>query len=189
MSRAVRVVCALLVVTLGLWSVGGLAVPALALVESGGGGNAWTRVVAAVTYARPVPGHVVRAFDSDLERFSAGHRGVDLYAPPGTPVAAAGDGLVTFAGPVAGVAWVTLRHDDGVRTSYGHLDAVWVTAGQLVARGQPVGRAAGDLSGGQPHVHWGARRDDYFDPMLLLPRSVVRVRLDGPGQAGIEVAR
>ena len=48
--------------------------------------------------------HVTRAFDPPAGPFGAGHRGVDLAGAPGPPVLAAGDGVVVFAGMVAGPA-------------------------------------------------------------------------------------
>ena len=74
---------------------------------------------------------------------------------------AAGRGVVTFAGPVAGALHVTVTHPDGVRTSYSFLAEVRVVAGQEVAGGHVVGVAGARL-------HVGARRgDEYVDPASL----------------------
>ncbi len=123
-------------------------------------------------YRLPVDGRVVAPFDAPRTRFGAGHRGVDLAAAPGTPVHAAGAGVVAFAGSVAGAPWVTIAHPDGLRTSYGVLRDVQVRAGQAVAAGDVLGRAAGRAhpgdAGGGLHVAVRDRSGTYLDPLDLL---------------------
>ena len=123
-----------------------------------------------VSYRLPVDAPVVRPFESP-DPYGPGHRGVDLDAPPGTVVRAAERGRVRHAGQVAGVVWVSIDHEDGVRTSYGPLDAVRVAAGEEVTRGAILGHlAAGDHGDVERDrgLHLGARRDgEYVDPMRL----------------------
>src|SRR3954447_17287967 len=69
-------------------------------------------------WLRPVDGAVVQPFDAPSSPYAPGHRGVDFAAAPGTPVRAANDGVVSFAGSVAGTLHVTIAHDGGLRTSY-----------------------------------------------------------------------
>jgi len=112
----------------------------------------------------PVPGAVVRPFAPPQTRYGPGHRGVDLSATPDDLVVAAMDGVVTFAGKVAGEPWLTLRHADGLETTYGGVVAT-VRAGQQVAIGQAVGR----LRHGRRHLDWGVRFGEvYLDPAGLL---------------------
>src|SRR6476660_6495628 len=61
-------------------------------------------------WMRPVDGPVVEPFDAPSSDYAAGHRGVDFGAAPGTPVRAAHDGVVSFAGSVAGTLHVTIAH-------------------------------------------------------------------------------
>jgi murein DD-endopeptidase MepM/ murein hydrolase activator NlpD len=61
-------------------------------------------------WAWPVVGPVIRGFDPPSTPFGAGHRGIDIAAPMGTPVLASAPGLVTFAGEVAGHLFVTVDH-------------------------------------------------------------------------------
>jgi murein DD-endopeptidase MepM/ murein hydrolase activator NlpD len=120
---------------------------------------------------------VVRAFERPPSPYAAGHRGVDLAAAPATPVLAAGNGVVAFAGMVAGRPVVSIDHGGGLRTTYEPVDPS-VAAGQPVARGSPIGSL---LSGhpGCPAVaclHWGLRRGDiYLDPLSLLEVPPVRL--------------
>jgi septal ring factor EnvC (AmiA/AmiB activator) len=95
--------------------------------------------------ARPARGNVVASFgiytdaDTHVRLF---RRGVELHAP--TPeVVAAASGQVTFAGPLAGLGTVVLvDHGQGVVTVTAGLAEAAVARGDLVAAGDPVGRAA-----------------------------------------------
>lgn len=118
----------------------------------------------------PVGGRVLRRFAPPATPFGRGHRGVDLAARPGEVVRAALAGVVTFAGPVAGVQWVTVTHDGELRTTYGGLTPS-VHSGDHVRLGQPLGRATA-----VGRVDWGARRGDaYIDPLGLLGGWRVRL--------------
>ena len=94
-------------------------------------------------WVRPVPGAVVRGFDPPASRFGAGHLGADLAAPPGTPVRAAGPGVVSFAGTVAGAKHVVIAHAGNLRTSYSFLASISVRRGETVRAGQTVGTTGG----------------------------------------------
>ncbi len=126
-------------------------------------------------WVRPVDGPLVRPFVEPSGPYGAGHRGADLAAPPGTPVQAAGDGVVVFAGTIAGAWHVTVLHDHGLRTSYSFLASVSVREGSTVTRGEVVGVAGGsdaDAGDAAAHdgsvVHIGLRVGDrYVDPMSL----------------------
>ena len=140
------------------------------------------------SYAWPVTGEVIRGFDAPTGPFGAGHRGIDIQGAPGAAVRAAEAGVVAFAGKVAGELHVSIDHPDGVRTSYAFLSGVAVKAGDLVARGEPVGSVgAGHAGSPVAHLHRGARfAGVYIDPMLLLEgRSLVGMirlaPLESPG--------
>ena len=135
----------------------------------------------------PVDGPVTRFFVRPAERWSRGHRGVDLAADPGTAVRSAVAGVVEFAGPVAGRTVLTVRRDDGLRSSLEPLAHV-VDVGTVVAAGDVIGvvaepaRAAGAAGaapaaghcGSTSCLHWGVRRDgDYVDPLGLLASAPV----------------
>jgi hypothetical protein len=120
-------------------------------------------------WLRPVAGTVVRPFEQPSSVYGPGHRGVDFAAAPATPVRAVNDGIVTFAGSVAGTLHVTLAHGAGLRTSYSFLQSVAVREGQTVARGDVVGTSGGaDADHDARVLHFGVRVGDrYVDPMLL----------------------
>ena len=129
------------------------------------------------TWVRPVDGPVTRSFEHP-DRYGPGHRGVTFAAPFGTAVRAAGGGVVTFAGTIAGVRWLSVAHANGLRTTYGHLDTLVVARGDRVEAGVPI--ATVDATGS---LHLGLRRDDeYLDPMQLFDamRARSRIRLVTP---------
>ncbi|MDP5183123.1 M23 family metallopeptidase [Blastococcus sp. BMG 814] len=130
-------------------------------------------------WSAPLPGDpvVTRPFDPPPHPYGPGHRGVDLAAAAGSPVLAAGEGVVVFAGMVAGRPVVSVDHPGGLRTTYEPVTPS-VGAGRAVIRGDPLGVLdAGH--GGCPVaacLHWGARRGEvYLDPMTLLRPSRVRL--------------
>jgi murein DD-endopeptidase MepM/ murein hydrolase activator NlpD len=114
----------------------------------------------------PVRGPVVRGFEEPAGPFGPGHRGVDVGAPVGTPVVAPAAGTVTFAGRVAGSAWVSLQVAAGVVVTVGPLRRPAVAAGGQVAALAPVGRLAAGHGGA---VHLSLRVDGaYVDPLPWL---------------------
>ena len=124
-------------------------------------------------YGWPVAGPVIRRFEEPSGPYGAGHRGIDIAAESGRSVKASADGVVAFAGKVAGDLHVSIDHPDGIRTSYSYLSSVKVRRGEPVARGEVIGgTAAGHPGVAPPHLHFGARlAGQYIDPMLLLERG------------------
>ncbi|MGI8822140.1 MAG: murein hydrolase activator EnvC family protein [Acidimicrobiia bacterium] len=109
----------------------------------------------------PVDGPVLRDF-APIGQY-AGHWGIDLGATPGTPVAAAGVGVVSFAGPVAERLSVTVDHGGGLKTSYSYLETITITAGRSVVTGSVLGTSGTD--NGLDAVHFSVRVDGvYVDP-------------------------
>ena len=113
---------------------------------------------------------MIAGFQPPAENWLPGHRGVDLAVVPGDYVRAAGAGIVTFAGPLAGRGVVVVSHG-ALRTTYEPVTAA-VHAGDSVAMGQRIGVIAPGASHCAHHptcLHWGLRQDDeYLDPLSLL---------------------
>lgn len=143
-------------------------------------------------WTSPVPGDLVvlRGFLPPDQDWLAGHRGVDLEAPPASAVVAPEDGVVTFAGTVVDRGVLVVLHVGGLRSSLEPVDGS-VPVGTRVGRGQVVGslQVAGDGADGSVGagpagaghcrpvscLHWGVRRGDtYVDPLALLgPREPI----------------
>ncbi len=98
------------------------------------------------------------------------HMGTDFAGAVGTPVLAAGRGLVAMVADfyLAGKA-VYIDHGQGLVTAYFHLSRADVTEGDTVTSGQRLGAVgqSGRVTG--PHLHWVARYGTIsVDPMSLL---------------------
>ena len=121
---------------------------------------------------------VVRIFDNPEHNWLPGHRGVDLAGVAGQAVLSAGDGVVAFAGTVAGKPVVSVDHEGGLRTTYEPVDAS-VTVGRRVWRGSVLGTLASGHLGciAVACLHWGLRRDgEYLDPLGLIHAEPLRLK-------------
>lgn len=137
---------------------------------------------AATGYVAPLDAlELVRGFEPPLERWGAGHRGVDLVAKAGQPVHSPGAGTVTFAGTVAGRGVVTVAHPDGLRSSMEPVSAN-VTVGEHVEAGGELGEVGPTAGHCAPVVclHWGVRDGETYVNPLRLVRSGPVVLLPGP---------
>ena len=88
------------------------------------------------------------------------HEGTDYAAAPGTPVRAAGDGVVVRAGRAGGYGnLIELRHRNGITTRYGHLRAFasGLRAGMRVHQGQKIGYVGSTGLATGPHLHYEFR--------------------------------
>ena len=127
---------------------------------------------------------VERQFDKPAQDWLPGHRGVDLAGAPGQAVLAAGDGIVVFAGTVAGKPVVSIDHPSGLRTTYEPVQAE-VSVGMRVGRGTRIGALEPGHAGcvAAACLHWGARREasghsrrEYIDPLGLLHSTPLRLK-------------
>jgi murein DD-endopeptidase MepM/ murein hydrolase activator NlpD len=141
-----------------------LVVPSAVAVASASAANA------AGTWAWPVTGPVIRAFDPPDSPYGSGHRGIDIAAPAGSVVLSPADGRVAFAGPVGGRLFLTIDHSGGLESTYSWVASLDVRKGDLVHRGQPVARSgAGHTGDPVTNLHLGVQLDDvYVDPLDYL---------------------
>ncbi len=99
---------------------------------------------------------------------SRSHRGVDVFAPRGTPVLAATDGRITGVGTNRlGGNVVRMRGEDKLSFYYAHLHRQTVRFGERVRAGEPVGEVGntGNARTTPPHLHFGVfRRGEAVDP-------------------------
>jgi murein DD-endopeptidase MepM/ murein hydrolase activator NlpD len=116
--------------------------------------------------------HVARAFDPPESPYGPGHRGVDLAAAPGQDVLVVADGVVTHSGEVAGRGTVTVRHANGVASTYEPLDER-IAEGTVVSRREVLGTiGSSEHCAPTSCLHLGARLGgEYLDPLLLLARA------------------
>ena len=103
--------------------------------------------------------------------YSRMHRGTDFAAPTGTPILAAGDGVVERAGPFSSFGnYVRIRHANGYETAYAHMSrfARGMRAGARVRQGQIIGYVGTTGRSTGPHLHYEVlRRGQQVNPMSL----------------------
>jgi murein DD-endopeptidase MepM/ murein hydrolase activator NlpD len=130
-------------------------------------------------WSPPVDGPIVRRFEPPARPFGPQHLGIDFAAQPGTPVRAAGAGVVAFAGLVGRSRAVGIEHPGARRTTYSYLKRLVVTAGTPVRRGEVLGFSGGEGPGhGRELVHFGYRVNGRpEDPAPLFERPRPRISL------------
>lgn len=101
------------------------------------------------------------------------HEGVDLVAPAGTPILAAGSGQVVKAGWQGGYGMlVEVLHAPGLSTRYAHAQKVFVHAGDWVGRGQMLAEVGSTGLSTGPHLHFEVRmRGHALDPLLFVGKD------------------
>jgi murein DD-endopeptidase MepM/ murein hydrolase activator NlpD len=103
---------------------------------------------------------------------------LDLAAKFGSPVKAAKDGKVVFAGEKGGYGnLIVLLHPGGQSTYYGHLDTIDVKVGDKVQAGREMGSVGQTGMATGPHLHFEVRAKNGkpLDPMTVLAMGQKRV--------------
>jgi murein DD-endopeptidase MepM/ murein hydrolase activator NlpD len=106
------------------------------------------------------------------------HKGVDYAAPTGTPIWAAGDGRIEFAGRKGGYGnAVIIDHGRGITTLYGHMSRFDNSArnGRSVRQGEIIGYVGATGAATGPHLHYEYRiNGEYKNPATIpLPRTEI----------------
>ena len=146
---------------------------------------------------------VVRPFEKPAQRWSAGHRGVDLAVPENDRrIYAPAPGKVVFSGTVVNRKVLVIAHPDGRRSTFEPMDEA-LPVGTTVAAGEVIGTVATpDSVGGngeRPYrrcttacLYWGVRQGgargdgsgktaEYINPMSLLGSKEPSILLPVPG--------
>lgn len=100
----------------------------------------------------------------------AGHSGMDIAAPAGTPVKAPAAGVITLADDlyITG-GTILLDHGHGVTSNFLHLSRIDVEVGDSVEQGEVIGMVGATGRATGPHLHWGMNWFDVrVDPLLVL---------------------
>lgn len=132
----------------------------------------------------PVEGSIGSSFgerEDPINGEGAFHPGLDIQAPIGTPVRAAGDGVVLDENMGAGYGrQVVLDHGHDLITLYGHMSAVAVVPGQHVIRGQVIGYVGQTGRATGPHLHYEVR----IHNVPVNPHKYLRVTFEQAMQDG-----
>jgi len=108
---------------------------------------------------------------------SAHHEGVDIAARLHSPIHAAGDGVVSFAGekPRYGMT-VEITHASGLITRYAHTSELLVKVGDKVARGRTIARVGSSGRSTGPHLHFEVIKNGRaVDPRGYISQPIRRV--------------
>ena len=100
------------------------------------------------------------------------HKGIDIANNVGTPIFAAKDGVIAFAGWSSGYGYlVEMSHGDGSTTRYAHSSRLLVKKGQMVPQGTRISLMGSTGRSTGPHLHFEIRRPGgaALDPMAMLP--------------------
>jgi murein DD-endopeptidase MepM/ murein hydrolase activator NlpD len=111
------------------------------------------------------------------------HRGIDIGADEGTPIHAAAEGLVGYAGDeLSGYGKVVvLLHPGGWVTLYAHASELIARPGQLVARGEVIAKVGHTGNAQGDHLHFELRRDGHkVNPAAFLTGAPERMRQGDP---------
>ncbi|MCX6052831.1 MAG: peptidoglycan DD-metalloendopeptidase family protein [Campylobacterales bacterium] len=116
----------------------------------------------------------LRRYHPILQKYRA-HLGIDYAARSGTPIMAAGDGKVTFAGYTNGYGnLIKLQHSDGFLTLYAHQTSFkqGIKTGIKVQKGQVIGYIGSTGLSTGPHLHFGLYRDNIaIDPLTVVEKT------------------
>lgn len=111
----------------------------------------------------PLQGAITSSYGMRTDPFTrrlAYHRGIDLRAAEGTPVRPVLAGVVQFAGRHGGYGnLVTVRHDDGTVTKYGHLKDIYVKEGDVIDKNCIIGTVGSTGRSTGPHLHFEVLAD------------------------------
>jgi murein DD-endopeptidase MepM/ murein hydrolase activator NlpD len=96
------------------------------------------------------------------------HRGIDVGVGTGTPILAALDGIVTFAGDSGAYGnLVIIAHKNGLETKYAHCHALLVSSGQIVEKGDVIATVGNTGNSAGSHLHFEILRyGQYLNPLF-----------------------
>ncbi len=132
---------------------------AAAAARAAGGGP-----ITAGDWAVPLDGEITSNYGP---RGGSMHYGVDIAAPMLTPIYSAGDGVVLQAGSASGFGQaIYIQHDNGDVTVYGHIETIYVGAGQQVAAGQEIAGVGSRGFSTGPHLHFEVQQGGMGGPRV-----------------------
>jgi murein DD-endopeptidase MepM/ murein hydrolase activator NlpD len=118
----------------------------------------------------PLRGRVINNFGAKVN--GAANDGIDLAAPEGTPVRAADDGVVAYAGnELKGYGnLVLVRHANGFVTAYANASELMVKRNDQVHKGQVIAKSGQTGTAANPQLHFEVRKNSApVDPIQYLP--------------------
>lgn len=130
-----------------------------------------------VSFIKPVFGEVISRFGS--KQNGRQNDGINIAAPLGTPIRAAADGKVVYAGnELQGYGnMIIVRHDSGWMSAYAHADSIRVIADQNVRQGDTLGTVGKTGNVETAQLHFGLRKENApIDPLTKVHTNYAAVR-------------
>ncbi len=124
-------------------------------------------------FLKPVEGKIISAYGPKKDGLH--NDGVNIQAPRGTPVRAAENGVIVYAGNdlEASGNLVIIRHQDKWMTAYAHMDRLLIKRGETIKRGQSIGTVGSSGSVDSPQLHFEVRRGtEALNPKLYFEGGV-----------------
>ncbi|WP_407160251.1 peptidoglycan DD-metalloendopeptidase family protein [Bradyrhizobium sp. STM 3557] len=121
------------------------------------------------TFRWPARGKVITSYGAKTNGKS--NDGINIAVPEGTPVKAAEDGVVAYAGnELKGYGnLVLVRHSNGYVTAYAHASELMVKRGDTIKRGQVIAKSGQSGEVGSPQLHFEIRKGSSpVDPLQFL---------------------
>ncbi|MDO5665450.1 MAG: M23 family metallopeptidase [Bacteroidia bacterium] len=89
------------------------------------------------------------------------HSGIDIKGKKGTPIKTTANGIVQFAGWYGGYGkCVIIKHENNLKTLYGHLSKITVAEGEKIECGQIIGKLGSTGRSSGPHLHYEIIKND-----------------------------
>lgn len=123
--------------------------------------------------------------DDPMRHRAKFHPGADIRAKSGTPVFAAGDGVVVFAGRRGGYGNIVMvDHGGGVITRYAHLRRIQAREGDVITAGKRIGQVGSTGRATGPHLHFEVRLEgNPVDPTMAL--TIAQLQREAPEQGKV----
>jgi murein DD-endopeptidase MepM/ murein hydrolase activator NlpD len=117
------------------------------------------------------------------------HAGIDIGAPMGAPVVAAGSGTIVSSGWMGGYGkTITIQHNGVQQTLYAHLSEIFVQEGQKIEQGTVIGRVGSTGNSTGPHLHFENRMSTSDGWVAVDPGDEMKYALNNL-RRDIDVAR
>ena len=126
----------------------------------------------AYSFINPITGIVSSKFgsrESEYQKVTGYHTGVDVAAEEGTIIKASMEGIVELVSSEGDYGNHINIRSNNVSTLYAHCSKIFVKEGQIVGQGQEIGAVGNTGNSTGPHLHFEISRDDRFvDPLKIL---------------------
>ncbi len=141
--------------------------------------NLWYDLNPDLLFIKPVDGIITGRYGT--KRFYNNkegnyHNGLDIAAVKGTHITSPSSGKVILTGDYYyNGKFIYLDHGKGLKSIFIHLDEVLVNPGQIITKGEVIGKVGNTGASAGPHLHWSViLNQTYIDPEIFLQQRIIR---------------